>query len=170
MIEAETRDQGVHFRSYTAGDKGVLLAGFDELLVSRAGLQTIRQRFGWECNRGQFEKILDDDEIVRILATSPIDQELMGWGEYVVDKAVPGKAELLRLVMPEHQGRGVGTALIGHLIDQCRDQNPGVTRIESFTHPTNAAAINSLTKAQKIFGGRRVDLPRRSLVRFRFNV
>lgn len=152
--ETEIKGRKMVMKEYTPEDRDRLLSAYDELYSTPEGKKIISLRFGGLIDRETFDKTLDNPAIkYRTIVQSPDGQNLMGWAEYFIDPKDTQRAELSRLIMPTYQGHGIGTALIGHLIEKCRELNPEVHRMISFTLVDNTAAIKSLTKAMKQFDG-----------------
>jgi RimJ/RimL family protein N-acetyltransferase len=169
--KAETEDSFQQFsmRDYIPEeDREKLLELYDKLRRNSKGRETIRFYFGDLITRSAFKvKLTDPAAGHRTIVLSP-EGEIIGWGKYSVDLKDPSRAMFARLIVPEYQGKGIGTALIGRLIERCLQLDPNVTVMESQTLPGNKAAIGSLTKAVAQFGGFKVQEPDMSNVHFTF--
>lgn len=168
ILEAEIKGVKVLVKDYSSEDRETLLAVYDELAASPEGLATLRSRFDYRPPRAAFEAYLNNPRIkYRAVVTDP-NNTVLGLGDYFIDRYDFQRAELSRLVVPDYQGKGVGTLLVRHLIKKCGELDPEVTRMESLTRAGNIAAISSLTRVASEYGGFQTDLPATDQVRFTF--
>ena len=79
--------------------------------------------------------LLDQRERVAILALAH-DGAVLGHGEYVGED---GEAEFAIMLLPLLRGRGVGTRLLGALLESAR--NAGQTRLHGVIQATNTRAL-----------------------------
>jgi GNAT superfamily N-acetyltransferase len=159
---------GFSQKEYVPEDRNLLISLYSKLCATDKGRDTLRSYFGGFIAKPLFKTSIDNPEVrYRTLVLSP-DGQTTGWGLYGVNPKEPARAKLGRLIMPQYQKLGIGTALIGHLIDKCRELDPEVSQLESHILPGNKASIKSLTKAVEIYGGFRADEYGSSKVRFIF--
>jgi RimJ/RimL family protein N-acetyltransferase len=159
---------GISLREYMPEDRNLLISLYDKLCATDKGREAIRSYYGGFISKRFFKKSIDNPEVrYRTLILSP-EQEITGWGFYGVNPKEPTRATLGRLITPQYQKQGIGTALIGHLIEKCRELDPKVSQLESHILPGNLASIKSLTKAVEIYGGLRDDESGSTKVRFIF--
>jgi RimJ/RimL family protein N-acetyltransferase len=167
-IAEEILPNGFLLKDYTHDDKKSLLSLYDNLRNTNIGRETLRYYFTGMVTKSTFAAAIENPSIrYRIVVLSP-DRKAVGWGAYRIDAKDPRRAELARLIIPQYQRMGLGTALIERLIRKCSLLNPEVTRMESQTLPDNRAAIGSLTKAAKTLGGFRDEKTSSSHVHFSF--
>lgn len=87
------------------------------------------------------EKILSDESVGRIYVARDGGRVLaMATLLYTVSTAEGGVAALLEdvIVVPGHRGRGIGSALLGHVLEEARKQ--GVLRVTLLTDAQNKRA------------------------------
>jgi RimJ/RimL family protein N-acetyltransferase len=157
-------------RDYRPEDKEALLAMYNLLSSTQEGRESLRYYFVDPVSRSEFEAHLGNTvDRHRTVILSP-EGTLIGLGKYYVDSVDPERAELARLILPEHQGKGIGTALIMLLIKKCRQLNPDVTRMESQTYPDNEAAVRSLDKAIEALDGFKAQPPGATRIHYTFPI
>ncbi len=93
------------------------------------------------------EKILSDETVGRIyVARDAGEVTAMATLLYTISTAEGGLAALLEdvIVLPGHRGRGIGSALLRHVVDEARKQ--GVLRLTLLTDAKNARAQRLYSK------------------------
>ena len=156
---AENTLQGVVMRDYIPDDREKLLDVFDTLSPTPEGRAALESLLWCELTRDMFEKYVDETSIShRTLVFSSAGQ-LLGWGEYCAGDEKSDIAAMSRFVLPEFQGRGIGTALAEYLIKRCRERHPQVGNMLANVYNGNGAALQSLIKSREQW----VELPSQSL-------
>lgn len=139
-------------KEYTMVERGRLLDIHRQLLTTSEGRRTLNYRFGFCINEVNFQRYIDNSALgYRVVMRDSLDR-ICGWGEYFIEKNTCS-AEFSRLLLPEYQGKGLGTMLARHLITECKSRHPKLRYIESVTRGDNAFAIGSLRKLLKDFSG-----------------
>lgn len=95
---------------------------------------------------------VDQDRDISIVAVISTDderevEEIIGAGRYLLDRS-KNEAEFALLVEDEHQGRGVGTFLLNHLMRIAKSK--GVKRFIAYVHPQNQKMVRFIHKTGKV--------------------
>jgi acyl-CoA hydrolase/GNAT superfamily N-acetyltransferase len=95
---------------------------------------------------------VDQDRDISIVAVISTDderevEEIIGAGRYLLDRS-KNEAEFALLVEDEHQGRGVGTFLLNHLMRIAKSK--GVRRFIAYVHPQNQKMVRFIHKTGKV--------------------
>lgn len=151
----------------TIAERQLLLDIHQRLLASQEGRRTLNFRFGFCINEVNFQRYIDNTNLGYRVLICDSSGTICGWGEYFIDRNTQS-AEFSRLLLPEYQGKGLGTMLARHLISECKSRHPELRYIESVTRSDNTFAIGSLRKLLKDFSGRSKVDPRTQDVHFIF--
>jgi RimJ/RimL family protein N-acetyltransferase len=123
----------------------------DDMLtaVGRTSTQSLRRRFfvpkrGFSENEVSFFMNIDFENHVAIVALLEEDDRpvIVGGGRYIVVK--PGQAEMAFVVVDEHQGKGIGTALLRHLIAVAHES--GLHELTAEVLPENTAMLKVFSR------------------------
>jgi RimJ/RimL family protein N-acetyltransferase len=134
----------IEIRALRPDDQEDMLAAVD-----RTSVQSLQRRFfvpkrGFSDKEIAFFMNIDFSNHVALIAQ--IDEDgrpvITGGGRYIVTR--PGQAELAFVVVDAHQGKGIGTALMRHLLAIARDA--GLKELTAEVLPENAAML-------KVFNG-----------------
>ncbi|MHA1485353.1 MAG: GNAT family N-acetyltransferase, partial [Candidatus Thorarchaeota archaeon] len=95
---------------------------------------------------------VDQDRDISIVAVISTDDErevekIIGAGRYLLDRS-KNEAEFALLVEDEHQGLGVGTFLLNHLMRIAKSK--GVKRFIAYVHPQNQKMVRFIHKTGKV--------------------
>jgi len=134
----------IEIRALRPDDRDDMLAA-----VERTSVQSRRRRF-FVPKRGFSDKeitfFMNIDFANHVALVAHIDEDghpvIAGGGRYIVTQ--PGKAELAFVVIDAYQGKGIGTALMRHLLVIAR--NSGLKELTAEVLPENAAML-------KVFSG-----------------
>lgn len=118
----------------------------DDMLaaVNRTSVQSLRRRF-FVPKRGFSDKeisfFMNIDFADHVALVAQIDEDgrpvIAGGGRYIVTQ--PGRAELAFVVVDAYQGKGIGTALMRHLLAIAR--KAGLKELTAEVLPENAAML-----------------------------
>jgi RimJ/RimL family protein N-acetyltransferase len=142
VIEHLHDGRAVEIRGLRPHDRDGMLAAID-----RTSSQSLHRRFfvpkrGLSEHEVSFFMNIDFENHVALVAQ--VDEQgrsvIVGGGRYIVVK--PGQAELAFVVVDEYQGKGIGTALLRHLIAIAR---------ESRLHELSAEILAENTAMLKVF-------------------
>jgi len=140
------RDGGtVEIRALRPGDRGDFMAA-----VGRIAPQSLYRRF-FGVKRGFTEKEVEffvNVDFIKHVALVAVKEEcgrrvIVGGGRYVI--AGPGKAEVAFAVVDEHQGQGIGTALVDHLAAIAR--SAGLNELIADVLPDNIPMLKVFEKS-----------------------
>ena len=95
---------------------------------------------------------VDQDRDISIVAVISTDiegevEEIIGAGRYLLDRS-KNEAEFALLVEDEHQGLGVGTFLLNHLMRIAKSK--GVKRFIAYVHPQNQKMVRFIHRTGKV--------------------
>ena len=152
-VELLRNGRSVEIRSLRPDDQAALIAA-----VGRTSPQSLFRRFfaaKREFSEQEIAYFLNIDFInhVALVAVVEEDEEsdIIGGGRYILVE--PGKAEVAFAVVDEHQGQGIGTALMRHLATIARDA--GLKDLIAEVLPENAAMLKVFERS-----GLRLELER----------
>jgi RimJ/RimL family protein N-acetyltransferase len=152
-VELLRNGRSVEIRSLRPNDQAGLIAA-----VGRTSPQSLFRRFfaaKREFSEQEIAYFLNIDFIhhVALVAVVEEDEEsdIIGGGRYILVE--PGKAEVAFAVVDEHQGQGIGTALMRHLATIARDA--GLKDLIAEVLPENAAMLKVFERS-----GLRLELER----------
>jgi RimJ/RimL family protein N-acetyltransferase len=134
----------MQIRALQPDDRDDMLAA-----VGRSSTQSLRRRF-FVSKRGFSEKeiafFIDIDFTNHVALVAETDEDgqsvIVGGGRYIIVQ--PGRAELAFTVIDAYQGKGIGTALMRHLLVIAR--NSGLKELTAEVLRENAAML-------KVFSG-----------------
>jgi RimJ/RimL family protein N-acetyltransferase len=139
------RDGGtIEIRALRPHDRNDMLAAID-----RTSAQSLRRRFfvpkrGFSENELSFFMNIDFNNHVALVAQ--IDEDgravIAGGGRYIMVQ--PGQAELAFVVVDAYQGKGIGKALLAHLIGIAREG--GLKELIAEVLPENAAMLKVFSR------------------------
>jgi len=129
----------IEIRALRADDRDAMLAA-----VGRTSAQSLQRRF-FVPKRGFSEKeisfFLEIDFNNHVALVAELDEDgrpvIAGGGRYIVVK--PGQAELAFVVVDAHQGKGIASALMRHLIGLAREA--GLKELTAEILPENGAML-----------------------------
>jgi RimJ/RimL family protein N-acetyltransferase len=132
----------IEIRALRPDDQDDMLAAVD-----RTSVQSLQRRF-FVPKRGFSDKeiafFMNIDFTNHVALIAQIDEDgravITGGGRYIVTK--PGQAELAFVVVDAYQGKGIGTALMRHLLAIARDA--GLKELTAEVLPENAAMLKVL--------------------------
>jgi GNAT superfamily N-acetyltransferase len=134
QVDVILRDGGmVHIRAIRSDDKQRLLDGFHQLSDRSISFRFLRPKR--ELTKKELSYFTEIDFIhhVALVATLPDneDKPIIGVGRYIVLDTPLGaqRAEVAFTVVDEHQGRGIATLLLEHLVLIARDR--GISTFEA---------------------------------------
>ena len=134
----------IEIRALRPDDQSDMLAAID-----RTSTQSLQRRFfvpkrGFSEKEVSFFMNIDFSNHVALVAQIEEDGQrvIAGGGRYIVVQ--PGQAELAFVVVDTYQGKGIGTALMRHLLAIARDA--GLKELTAEVLPENAAML-------KVFSG-----------------
>ena len=133
----------VEIRSLRPDDRDDMLAAVD-----RTSMQSLQRRF-FVPKRGFSDKeisfFMDVDFVNHVALVAQIDEAggpmIAGGGRYIVTR--PGQAELAFVVVDAYQGKGIGKALMRHLLIIAREA--GLKELTAEVLPENAAMLKVFT-------------------------
>ncbi|MGY5862398.1 MAG: GNAT family N-acetyltransferase [Candidatus Thorarchaeota archaeon] len=146
------RDINVHFRLIRPDDtdriKGLFYDLSEESIYFRflTPLRSLRRQ-----TLQEFYNV-DQDRDISIVAVISTDderevEEIIGAGRYLLDRS-KNEAEFALLVEDEHQGLGVGTFLLNHLMRIAKSK--GVKRFIAYVHPQNQKMVRFIHRTGKV--------------------
>jgi RimJ/RimL family protein N-acetyltransferase len=143
-IERLREGTTIEIRALRPDDQSDMLAAVD-----RTSTQSLRRRF-FVPKRGFSEKeisfFMNIDFTNHVALVAQIEEDgrhvIAGGGRYIIVQ--PGQAELAFVVVDAYQGKGIGTALMRHLLAIARDA--GLQELIAEVLPENATML-------KVFGG-----------------
>src|SRR5581483_3416576 len=138
-IERLRDGRTIEVRALRPDDRDDMLAA-----VVRTSVQSLRRRF-FVPKRGLSDReiafFMNIDFTGHVALVAQIDQDgrpvIAGGGRYIVTQ--PGQAELAFVVVDAYQGKGIGTALMRHLLAIARDA--GLRNLTAEVLPENAAML-----------------------------
>jgi len=139
VVERLRDGRTIEVRALRPDDKDNMLAAVD-----RTSVQSLRRRF-FVPKRGLSDKeiafFMNIDFTDHVALVAQIDEDgrpvIAGGGRYIVTQ--PGQAELAFVVVDDYQGKGIGTALMRHLLAIGRDA--GLKELTAEVLPENAAML-----------------------------
>jgi RimJ/RimL family protein N-acetyltransferase len=134
----------IEIRALRPDDQDDMLAAVD-----RTSVESLQRRF-FVPKRGFSDKevsfFMNVDFANHVALVAQIDEDgrpvIAGGGRYIVTQ--PGQAELAFVVVDAYQGKGIGKALMRHLLAIAREE--GLKELTAEVLPGNAAML-------KVFGG-----------------
>jgi len=143
VVERLRDGRTIEVRALRPDDKDNMLAAVD-----RTSVQSLRRRF-FVPKRGLSDKeiafFMNIDFTDHVALVAQIDEDgrpvIAGGGRYIVTQ--PGQAELAFVVVDAYQGKGIGTALMRHLVAIGRDA--GLKELTAEVLPENAAMLKVFT-------------------------
>jgi RimJ/RimL family protein N-acetyltransferase len=134
----------IEIRALRPDDQDDMLAAVD-----RTSVESLQRRF-FVPKRGFSDKevsfFMNVDFANHVALVAQIDEDgrpvIAGGGRYIVTQ--PGQAELAFVVVDAYQGKGIGKALMRHLVAIAREE--GLKELTAEVLPGNAAML-------KVFGG-----------------
>jgi RimJ/RimL family protein N-acetyltransferase len=156
-IEALRDGRRVEIRALRPQDRSDLVAA-----VGRSSVQSLYRRF-FVVRRGFSEQETDYfvnvDFVNHVALVAVVDEDgrdaIVGGGRYVMVR--PGKAEVAFTVIDEHQGQGIGSALMRHLLAISREA--GLQELVADVLPENISMLKVFEKC-----GCRITMNREPLV------
>jgi RimJ/RimL family protein N-acetyltransferase len=134
----------IEIRALRPDDQGDMLSA-----VNRTSVQSLQRRFfvpkrGFSDKEISFFMNIDFSNHVALVAQLEEDgrRVIAGGGRYIIVQ--PGQAELAFVVVDAYQGKGIGTALMRHLLAIAREA--GLKELTAEVLPENAAML-------KVFSG-----------------
>ena len=134
----------VTVRALRLSDRNGMLAA-----IGRTSPQSLRRRFfvpkrGFSENEISFFMNIDFEHHVALVAEIDEDgqQVVAGGGRYVTVR--PGQAELAFVVVDAYQGKGIGSALLRHVIELARDA--GLKELAADVLPDNTAMLSLFSR------------------------
>ena len=148
-IETLRNGERVEIRALRPDDRTDLLAA-----VERTSAQSLYRRF-FGAKRSFTEQEIAfflNVDFVKHVALVAVPQEglIVGGGRYVVFE--PGRAEVAFAIVDDYQGRGIGRALMRHLVAIARDA--GLVELTAEVLPGNAAMLKVFEKSGLTFDTR----------------
>lgn len=151
VVETLRDGRPVAIRALKPEDRSAMLSA-----VGRVSAQSLYRRF-FGPKRGFTEKETDFfvnvDFTTHVALAAVIDEggkkTIIGSGRYIVTQ--PGKAEVAFAIIDEYQGKGIGTALLRHLVLIARES--GLQQLVAEVLPENAPMLALFRKCG--FGARK---------------
>jgi RimJ/RimL family protein N-acetyltransferase len=139
LVERLRDGSSVEIRALRPDDREDMLVA-----IGRTSAQSIQRRF-FVPKRGFSEReisfFIDIDFRNHVALVAEVEEDghpvIVGGGRYIVTEA--GAAELAFVVVDAYQGKGIGTALLRHLIELARDA--GLKELAADVLPDNAAML-----------------------------
>ena len=144
IVETLRDGRSVVIRALKPEDRSAMLSA-----VGRVSAQSLYRRF-FGPKRGFSETEVDFfvnvDFVKHVALVAAVDENqkdtVVGAGRYIVTK--PGTAEVAFAIVDEYQGKGIGTALLQHLVAIARDG--GLERLVAEVLPENAPMLAMFRK------------------------
>ncbi len=131
-VEEILRDGGsIHVRAIRPDDRQRLVDGFHRLSPRSAHFRFLGMKRELSENELDYLTRLDFVHHIALVATlreAGAEEQIIGVGRYVADDGKPA-AEVAFAVADEHQGRGIGTLLLEHLLRIARER--GITEFRA---------------------------------------
>lgn len=133
----------VRIRAIRSSDKEGLLGLFEALSPGSVYSRFLYRKKDVSPEQLRYFTELDFDSHVALVATVERDQgeEIIGVGRYIVgeEESSPKCAEIALAVADEHQGHGIGHALLEHLASL--GATAGIGRFEAMVHRNDSALL-----------------------------
>ncbi|WP_407178515.1 GNAT family N-acetyltransferase [Bradyrhizobium sp. STM 3562] len=143
IVERLRDGSAFEIRALRPGDRDDMLAA-----IGRTSAQSLQRRFfvpkrGFSENEVSFFMNIDFENHVALVAQLEEDGRpvIVGGGRYVLVQ--PTKAELAFMVIDAYQGKGVGSALLRHLLALARAA--GLEELKAEVLPENTAMLGMLS-------------------------